>query len=67
MQFSLKNNVLTGVFLKGKIAEVKIYNRFFDDVNSIFEDNNDLVQLKFKVFEHFGILRVKIDLYQMCI
>jgi N-acetylneuraminic acid mutarotase len=34
---------LTGVFLKGKIAEVKIYNKFFEDVNSIFEDNNDLV------------------------
>ena len=34
---------LTGVFLKGKIAEVKIYNKFFEDVNLIFEDNNDLV------------------------
>jgi hypothetical protein len=33
----------TGVFLKGKIAEVKIYNKFVDDVNKIFEDNNDLV------------------------
>jgi len=34
---------LTGVFLKGKIAEVKIYNKFFEDVNLIFEDNNNLV------------------------
>jgi hypothetical protein len=33
----------TNVFLKGKIAEVKIYNKFVKDVNTIFEDNNDLV------------------------
>jgi len=30
-------------YYKGKIAEVKIYNRFFDDINDVFDNNDDLV------------------------
>ena len=33
----------TGVFLKGKIAEVKIYDKFVKDINTILEDKNGLV------------------------
>lgn len=33
----------TSVFLKGKIAEVKIYNKFVKDINTIFEDKSNLV------------------------
>ena len=28
---------------KGKIAEVKIFNKFFDNIEDVFEDKNDLV------------------------
>jgi hypothetical protein len=30
-------------YYKGKIAEIKIYNRFFDDIDECFENRNDLV------------------------
>jgi hypothetical protein len=33
----------TGVFLKGKIAEVKIYDKFVKDINTILEDKTGLV------------------------
>jgi hypothetical protein len=33
----------TSVFLKGKIAEVKIYDKFVKDINTIFEDKSGLV------------------------
>lgn len=33
----------TSVFLKGKIAEVKIYNKFVKEINTIFEDKSGLV------------------------
>jgi hypothetical protein len=33
----------TNTFLKGKIAEVKIYNKFIEDINTVFEDKNGLV------------------------
>ena len=30
-------------FYKGKIAEVKIFNRYFDDINEVFDNTDDLV------------------------
>jgi hypothetical protein len=30
-------------YYKGKIAEIKIYNKFFDDIDECFENRNDLV------------------------
>lgn len=33
----------TNTYLKGKIAEVKIYNKFVEDINTVFEDKTNLV------------------------
>lgn len=33
----------TNTYLKGKIAEVKIFNKFVEDINSVFEDKTNLV------------------------
>lgn len=33
----------TRTHYKGKIAEVKIYNKFFEDIKDVFEDKEDLV------------------------
>lgn len=33
----------TNTFYKGKIAEVKMFNRFFENINEVFEDSNTIM------------------------
>jgi hypothetical protein len=35
----------SNTFYKGKIAEVKMYNKFFENINDIFEDTNTILSL----------------------
>ena len=35
----------TNTYYKGKIAEVKIYDRFFEDINEVFDDEQTLINL----------------------
>lgn len=35
----------TNTFYKGKIADFKLYNKFFDNINDVFEDNGTLLKL----------------------
>lgn len=33
----------TNTFYKGKIAEIKMYNKFFENINDVFEDKNTIM------------------------
>jgi hypothetical protein len=49
----------TNVFYKGKIADVKIFNRYFDNINDVFENNEDLV-LHYDFNDNIGAENVEI-------